>query len=270
MPTACRFRQPSPTAFERAAGDGSSRRLGLFQSPGRVAIAVDHGSANLQFATRARLVQRIAGRRPARIGVTGASGGGTQTILLGAIDPRPAVFFPAVMVSTAMQGGCTCENCNYLRIGSGNIEFAAMAAPRPLGMTAADDWTKELDAKGYPELKRHYALFNAEKSVMAKTLLQFPHNFNYVSRAVMYRWMNDHLNLGLENPIVEEDFKPLSIAEMSVWDKDHPRPMGGDDFERSLCSASRPTPTSNLRHYNRRTKSRRSNFAASWAELLRR
>ena len=72
----------------------------------------------------------------ARIGVTGASGGGTQTFILSAIDPRPAVAFPAVMVSTAMQGGCTCENCSNLRVGTGNVEFAALAAkamePKPV------------------------------------------------------------------------------------------------------------------------------------------
>ena len=45
-----------------------------------------------------------------RLGVTGGSGGGTQTILLDAIDPRIKVGFPNGMVSTSMQGGCYCEN----------------------------------------------------------------------------------------------------------------------------------------------------------------
>src|SRR5439155_13182418 len=71
---------------------------------------------------------------PKRIGVTGASGGGTQTFMLCAVDERPAVAFPAVMVSTGMQGGCICENCSYLRQGAGNIDLAALFAPKPLGM----------------------------------------------------------------------------------------------------------------------------------------
>src|SRR5262245_10603276 len=90
---------------------------------------------------------------PSRVAMTGASGGGTQTMLLAAIDPRVTLSFPAVMVSTAMQGGCTCENACLLRVGSGNVEFAALFAPKPQGMTTANDWTKEMATKGFPELR---------------------------------------------------------------------------------------------------------------------
>ncbi|MFM7743482.1 MAG: dienelactone hydrolase family protein, partial [Verrucomicrobiota bacterium] len=58
---------------------------------------------------------------PARLAVTGSSGGGTQTMLLAAADPRVALSYPVVMVSTAMQGGCTCENASLLRVNSGNV-----------------------------------------------------------------------------------------------------------------------------------------------------
>ena len=171
---------------------------------------------------------------PKRIGVTGASGGGTQTFILSAIDPRPAVSFPAVMVSTAMQGGCSCENACYLRTGTGNVEIAALFSPRPLAMTAADDWTVELATKGLPELVQHYTMLGVENLVMAKPLTHFKHNYNYVSRAVMYHWFNKHLKLRQPEPIVEEDFQPLSIDEMTVWNDEHPRPPAGDDYERSL------------------------------------
>ena len=174
---------------------------------------------------------------PERIAVTGASGGGTQTFILCALDPRPKVAFPAVMVSTAMQGGCTCENCCYLRVGTGNIEIAGLFAPKPLGMTGAEDWTREIATKGLPELKKLYALLGSEDNVLARPLLQFGHNYNYVSRAVMYSWLNRHLGLGLAEPIVEEDYQRLSPAELTVWDDAHPRPPSGDDYERSLVKA---------------------------------
>ena len=110
---------------------------------------------------------------PARIGVTGESGGGTQTFILCAMDDRPTVAFPAVMVSTAMQGGCTCENACLLRVDTGNVEIAALFAPKPLGMTAANDWTKEMATKGFPELQQHFAMLGAPQNVMLKPLLQF-------------------------------------------------------------------------------------------------
>lgn len=171
---------------------------------------------------------------PQRIGVTGGSGGGTQTILLGAVDERPIVAFPQGMVSTAMQGGCTCENCCLLRVGTGNVELAALFAPRPQGMTAANDWTKEMMTKGYPELQQLYQLLGVKNNVTCKSTLHFPHNYNYVTRAMMYSWFNKHLKLGLPEPIVEEDYPPLTPEEYTVWDEEHPRPEGGDEYERSL------------------------------------
>ena len=169
-----------------------------------------------------------------RIGVTGASGGGTQTFLMGALDPRPAAFFPAVMVSTAMQGGCTCENAALLRVGTGNIEFAALAAPKPYAMTGANDWTVDMPTKGYPELQQHFAMFGVKDHVHLTALNQYGHNYNAPSRQAMYHWMNRHLHLGLDEPIEERDFQRLTTEEMTVWDDAHPRPEGGPEFERRL------------------------------------
>ena len=155
---------------------------------------------------------------PERIGVTGASGGGTQTFLLSAVDDRPRVVLPAVMVSTNMQGGCTCENCSLLRVGTGNIELAALTAPRPLGMTAAADWTNDIMTRGFPELKQLYTMLGVPDNVMARPFVHFQHNYNFVSREVMYQWFNKHFGLGLPEPVLEEDFKPLSTEELTVWD----------------------------------------------------
>lgn len=170
-----------------------------------------------------------------RIAVTGGSGGGTQTMLLAAIDDRVDVSVPAVMVSTAMQGGCSSENGNYMRVETGNVEFAALFAPKPQALIAADDWTKELMTKGYPELKQHYEMLKAGDNITAQALLQFKHNYNHPNRLFMYEWLNKHLSLGLKSPIEERDFKFLTGKEMTVWNEDHKPPLAGDTFERGLA-----------------------------------
>ena len=170
-----------------------------------------------------------------RVAITGASGGGTQTMLLAGIDPRIALSFPAVMVSTAMQGGCTCENASLLRVGTGNVEFAGLFAPKPQGMTTADDWTKEMSTKGFPELKRLYGLLGGADRVMLQRGEHFPHNYNAVSRTAFYNWLNKHFHLGQAEPVLERDYTVSSRSELSVWDAAHPAPMAADpQFERGL------------------------------------
>ena len=174
---------------------------------------------------------------PTRTAITGASGGGTQSMLLAAIDSRIQLSFPAVMVSTAMQGGCTCENASLLRINTGNIEFAALFAPKPQGMTTANDWTKEMATKGFPELKELYGLLGAPKNVMLQRGEHFPHNYNAVSRSAFYTWLNQHFKLGQKEPVIERDFEPLTREQLTVWNVDHPAPKAkGPEFEKQLLS----------------------------------
>ncbi len=172
---------------------------------------------------------------PQRVAVTGASGGGTQTMLLSAIDDRIQLSFPVVMVSTAMQGGCTCENASLLRVNTGNVEFAALFAPKPQGMNSADDWTKEMFIKGFPELQALYAAYGAKDKVFLQRGEHFPHNYNAVTRSAFYTFLNKHFQLGHPSPVIERDFEPLSREQLTVWDDAHPAPKAADPtFEREL------------------------------------
>lgn len=152
-----------------------------------------------------------------RIAVTGSSGGGTQTFMLCAIDDRPDVAFPAVMVSTGMQGGCVCENAPYLRQGINNVALAATFAPKPMAMSGADDWTIAIETKGYPELQQIYGYYGKQEDVYAKAYPQFGHNYNLVARTMMYEWMKKYLELDANVSTEEKDFQPLTVEEMSVF-----------------------------------------------------
>jgi len=172
---------------------------------------------------------------PNRLAVTGSSGGGTQTMLLAATDPRLALSYPVVMVSTAMQGGCTCENATLLRVNSGNVEIAALFAPKPQGMNTANDWTKEMATKGFPDLQTLYGLYGKKDFVTLQRGEHFPHNYNAVTRMGFYEVLNRHFKLGQASPIVEKDYVPLPKEKLTVWDDAHPAPKSGDpDFERGL------------------------------------
>lgn len=172
---------------------------------------------------------------PERTAITGASGGGTQTMLLAAIDDRIKLSFPCVMVSTSMQGGCTCENASLLRINTGNVEFAGLFAPKPQGMNTANDWTKEMSSKGFPDLQKLYTTYGKKDNVLLVRGEHFPHNYNAVTRSAFYTFINKHFKLGFPSPVIEQDYEPLTKEQLTVWDDKHPAPKAGDpEFERKL------------------------------------
>ena len=170
-----------------------------------------------------------------RIGVTGGSGGGTQTILLGVLDPGFRCSFPNGMVSIGMQGGCFCENASLLRIGTNNAELAAVYAPRPQAMTAADDWTRDMMHNGFPQIEHVYGLYGAAENARCTSLLQFPHNYNYVTRSWMYRWMNRHLNLDAAADFEETDLPRFSDDSLAVHRKPPQDRLHGIEHMQAVC-----------------------------------
>jgi len=128
-----------------------------------------------------------------RIGCTGASGGGTQTFALTAVDKRIKVSAPVNMISCSMQGGCTCENAPLIRLDNSNMEIGAMMAPRPLLMVSATgDWTRETPRIEYPSIRGIYELYGAADKVET-VQIDADHNYNQASREAMYRFFAKHL-----------------------------------------------------------------------------
>jgi hypothetical protein len=106
------------------------------------------GPLGLQLWNSIRVVdflQSLEDVDPERIAVTGASGGGTQTFLVAAVDDRVKYSAPVNMISAIMQGGSPCENAPNLRIGAFNVEIGSLMAPRPMFVVSATgDWTRNV------------------------------------------------------------------------------------------------------------------------------
>ncbi|HTT60917.1 MAG TPA: acetylxylan esterase, partial [Bryobacteraceae bacterium] len=153
-----------------------------------------------------------------RLAVTGASGGGTQTFLLAAVDDRVRAAAPVNMVSFIMQGGCVCENAPGLRIGTSNVEIAAMMAPRPmLLVSATGDWTRNVPHDEYPAIRSIYELYKQPDNVSV-VQFQAEHNYNRQSREAVYGFFARYLlHADSSQPVAERGVEVEPLRDMLVW-----------------------------------------------------
>ena len=147
-----------------------------------------------------------------RIGMTGCSGGATQTLTLSLVDDRIKAAAPINMISLEMQGGCQCENAPGLRRHSENCEMCCTLAPLPLFISGSTgDWTRNQETIEYPLLRESYAFFGAEDKLEHYYQVA-GHQYNQRTRNKVYSFFARTL-MG-NDPHWEE--QPIDVGD--VWD----------------------------------------------------
>lgn len=134
-----------------------------------------------------------------RIGVNGGSGGGTQTVLLSALDDRFTASAPVVSLASHFDGGCPCESGMPIQLAAGgtcNAELAAIFAPRPqLVVSDGGDWTASVPTLEYPYLQRVYGFYDAKDKVTNIHLPKERHDFGPNKRNAVYTFFAEVFGL---------------------------------------------------------------------------
>ena len=159
---------------------------------------------------------------PARIGVTGCSGGGAIATYLAALDERIKVATAGCFISTFRQlfTGATPDSemslPRFLASGLDQADLFSLRAPLPfLMMATEEDYFPPAAARPvYEEARRLYALLGAEDRVKFH-VGPGPHGTPREAREEIYGWLIRWLKDGRGSP-VEEPVKLYTNLELRV------------------------------------------------------
>jgi dienelactone hydrolase len=159
---------------------------------------------------------------PQRVGVTGISGGGTQTAYLAALDERVAAAAPTCYITNFQQlltsiGPQDAEQnlLHGLAAGMDYADFLEVQAPRPtlVVATTRDIFSIEGARATCAEVARAYAALGAPD---AFRLVEddYGHGYTPATREAIYRFFQETLRLPGDS--CDEAVEPLTVADLTV------------------------------------------------------
>ena len=180
---------------------------------------------------------------PKHIGVTGNSGGGTQTTWLCGVEQRWTMAAPACFVTTFRRNAenelpADTEQCppRALSLGLDHSDFLASLAPKPIVILAKE--RDYFDVRGATEafdrLKKLYTLFGKPENIELHVGPTY-HGYSQENREAMYKFFNKQTGVSdaqTEPPLVIE-------TEETLWCT--PRGTISDLNQRTLFSYTRET-----------------------------
>ncbi len=172
----------------------------------------------------------LPGADRGRVLVTGASGGGTLTMQLAAVDERVTMSVPCAMVSSYFYGGCDCESGMPVHVRPGHVtnpvEIAAVIAPKQLlVISSGGDWTDHVPQADFPHLRRIYGFFGLEDHVENAHFPDGRHDYGPEKRAALYSFVARHWQLDVAR--ADESRVALLPAEsLLVFGDGRPLPDG--------------------------------------------
>ena len=170
-----------------------------------------------------------------RVGVSGYSGGGTQTFMVSALDPRVAVSIPVAMVSSYHFGGCPCESGQPVHRSAdhyvSNPMVAALFAPKPMLLVSdGGDWTQTTPVTEFPFIQRIYSYYGAAANVANVHRPTERHDYGPTKRDAAYRFFAERLGLNLaavldaEGKVDESHITIEKPVAMHVFNAEFPIP----------------------------------------------
>ena len=218
---------------------GISKNLGEYHGEmvGATLLPIGLPLAGLQVYENMRAVDYLLTRPEVdgtRLGITGASGGGNQTMYAGAFDERFKAVVPVCSVGTydSYIGAacCMCEVVPKALTYTEEAGLLSLVAPRALMIINA---TKDAHQFSVGESQKsisaaqHVFRMHGKAGSISHDIFESPHDYGKAMRESMYGWMTLHLKgEGLGNPIPEPAFQTEDPETLRCFPGDS-RP---DDF----------------------------------------